>query len=69
MKNLNSNGLTIEQLEERMEFTAMGLSDLTPEQLTAVHEAGYSDADLAKGSCGGSHGYWEANEYEYIPLW
>ena len=48
MKELISKGLTIEQLEERMEFTAMGFADLTPDELAAAHEAGYSDADLAK---------------------
>ena len=48
MKNLNSNGLTIEQLEERMEFTAMAM-DLAPDQITAARDAGYTDADFCSG--------------------
>ena len=45
MKELISNGLTIEQLEERMEFTTFGL-DLTPDEIAAAHEAGYTDDQL-----------------------
>jgi hypothetical protein len=43
MKDLISKGLTIEQLEERMEFTTLGLSS---EELAAAHDAGYSDDEI-----------------------
>ena len=49
MKNEISNGLTIEQLEERMEFTTI----LTDDQIEAARTAGYTEADLAKKGGGG----------------
>ena len=45
MKEEISNGLTIEQLEERLEFTTFGL-DLTPDEVAAARDAGYTDDDI-----------------------
>jgi len=54
-----SNGLTIEQLEERMEFTAMAVdaSSLSADQIAAARAAGYTEADaplLCSGDGGGN---------------
>jgi len=63
MKNEISNGLTIEQLEERMEFAAV----LTDDQIEAARTAGYTEADLAKkgggGDCECPSTYWSRDIY------
>jgi hypothetical protein len=80
MKNEISNGLTIEQLEERMEFTTMSL---TAEQINAATAAGYSEADIANvqrcSGDGGGHCCHDVEGYliigseetgsKPIPLW
>ena len=50
MKNEISNGLTIEQLEERMEFAAV----LSDDQIEAARATGYTEADFAGKGGGGN---------------
>jgi len=45
-----SNGLTIEQLEERTEFTTMAIDALSADEIATARAAGYSEADLIPNS-------------------